>query len=297
MWVEISCVVNPSSTLSVILFVRMWVEMKKMWYQAVAIEVILFVRMWVEMIWQRKHRRSGSVILFVRMWVEISYGWIRHRKKYVILFVRMWVEMFNIGKSLSVADRSSSSWGCELKCSLNCLFAIRYSHPLREDVSWNDFLEAREPFTARHPLREDVSWNIRKMWTITFGLVILFVRMWVEILKVASVFHRVNVILFVRMWVEILMNCQVLWRTVVILFVRMWVEMKQWDSTLDNRTSSSSWGCELKFFSSLFYSSLGFRHPLREDVSWNTSPPLILTDISVILFVRMWVEMMNAWEC
>ena len=37
-------------------------------------------------------------------------------------------------------------------------------------------------------------------------------------------------------------------------------------------------------------------HPLREDVSWNASTPLAIIWSGVILFVRMWVEITDAWE-
>ena len=54
----------------------------------------------------------------------------------------------------------------------------------------------------------------------------------------------------------------------VILFVRMWVEMPKLYQILPQSLSSSSWGCELKYYirSSVL---LDGRHPLREDVSWN----------------------------
>ena len=54
--------------------------------------------------------------------------------------------------------------------------------------------------------------------------------------------------------------------------------------------SSSSWGCELKY-QDLLHCLQHQRHPLREDVSWNSSQPRPLRFSFVILFVRMWVEM------
>ena len=93
------------------------------------------------------------------------------------------------------------------------------------------------------------------------------------------------------MWVEIYP-----WKnstttvTNVILFVRMWVEIHTCTNEEKEATSSSSWGCELKYpFPGMQYphnrssSSWGCelkycfysgytcksRHPLREDVSWN----------------------------
>ena len=90
--------------------------------------------------------------------------------------------------------RSSSSWGCELKCQERCF----------------------EVSDACHPLREDVSWNVTEFLSRITSPVILFVRMWVEILIPATFFQLCFVILFVRMWVEILKN------TVLIIVVAIW---------------------------------------------------------------------------
>ena len=83
------------------------------------------------------------------------------------------------------------------------------------------------------------------------------------------------------------------------------------DSSCTTQLSSSSWGCELKLFTTVLYncfemssSSWGCElkcskyilccscsgHPLREDVSWNVTSKTTATLSSVILFVRMWVE-------
>ena len=62
----------------------------------------------------------------------------------------------------------------------------------------------------------------------------------------------------------------------VILFVRMWVEIGQVDITYQAFTSSSSWGCELKYAVTDNKFLFHLRHPLREDVSWNISPFLTL---------------------
>ena len=119
-----------------------------------------------------------------------------------------------------------------------------------------------------HPLREDVSWNITFAILLTDSFVILFVRMWVEIPFPRPSLMKNFVILFVRMWVE-------MWETqkerqweLVILFVRMWVEI----------------------VSNMKLSILPYRHPLREDVSWNVPALNVIVGFVVILFVRMWVE-------
>ena len=164
---------------------------------------------------------------------------------------------------------SSSSWGCELKyykvVAVLCGF--------------------------RHPLREDVSWNLQILFFFDKArIVILFVRMWVEILLFRTSPFLFLVILFVRMWVEILMALSLTVMNMVILFVRMWVEIP-W--ILDYHVacqSSSSWGCELKYRISPHTEKSG-RHPLREDVSWNGINCCGAFNGVVILFVRMWVEM------
>ena len=125
--------------------------------------------------------RNLHVILFVRMWVEISLKK-RTVSDIVILFVRMWVEMLQyqqcndqVQSSSSwgcelkcqwailqiIEPWSSSSWGCELKYRLLCILIEHDSHPLREDVSWNELKKYNALQIAGHPLREDVSWNKR----------------------------------------------------------------------------------------------------------------------------------------
>ena len=97
-----------------------------------------------------------------------------------------------------------------------------------------------------HPLREDVSWNSNTISHIITQVVILFVRMWVEIIC-----DRLNIFLPV--------------------------------------SSSSSWGCELKYWCSRC-GTISYCHPLREDVSWNVKLGEFQYNFLVILFVRMWVE-------
>ena len=123
----------------------------------------------------------------------------------VILFVRMWVEMLCRIIWRSSGERSSSSWGCELK-----YFFARVS-------------ESRRPC---HPLREDVSWNVYSPFRPTLR----------------------HVILFVRMWVEMMLDTVVLVQVAVILLVKMWVKMLFIGICHSHTSSSSSWRCELKFW-------------------------------------------------
>ena len=79
---------------------------------------------------------------------------------------------------------SSSSWGCELKYPTDSDQETgSYRHPLREDVSWNKEVADIKTSDQCHPLREDVSWNDKAVRAVEMCQVILFVRMWVEILK------------------------------------------------------------------------------------------------------------------
>ena len=81
----------------------------------------------------------------------------------------------------------------------------------------------------------------------------------------------------------------------VILFVRMWVEISSWANRWLFKSSSSSWGCELKYDTGLDLFKI-YGHPLREDVSWNILGVDSGKEILVILFVRMWVEIsIPAW--
>ena len=147
-------------------------------------------------------------------------------------------------------------------------------------------------FQSCHPLREDVSWNMQRATVSEEELrVILFVRMWVEILyppasrkwysmsssswgcelkcyATAKFVSHISVILFVRMWVEI---------SLLLCFSRLSACHPLREDVSWNDIDNWNWG-DLA------------RHPLREDVSWNI--PLLHTPsaISVILFVRMWVE-------
>ena len=143
----------------------------------------------------------------------------------VILFVRMWVEMES-AERYDRLYRSSSSWGCELKCMYlpedSCILPC---HPLREDVSWNATFHVLHHPRWSHPLREDVSWNLKPATIPLTKLVILFVRMWVEMFSIHSYTNLKAVILFVRMWVEIYFEC----------------------ARCKEIESSSSWGCELKY--------------------------------------------------
>ena len=143
------------------------------------------------------------------------------------------------------------------------------SHPLREDVSWNNDWNIVWVFVTSHPLREDVSWNTEDRNIFSALEVILFVRMWVEILSPhLHILYAVRVILFVRMWVEITKT-----RSFSLVTRHPLREDVSWNTRVGRCWNGC--GC----------------HPLREDVSWNVMFPTGKLGNTVILFVRMWVEM------
>ena len=174
---------------------------------------------------------------------------------------------------------SSSSWGCELKCSRNwyCrLLGLSSS-------SWGCELKSVSGTSSRctlcHPLREDVSWNTQNASGSETELVILFVRMWVEITSFVWGCRRetssssswgcelkykilgegvctLTVILFVRMWVEMTQRMQKVGNPSVILFVRMWVEiLKNTVLIIVVAIWFFLWGGELKYLWSSFSAS------------------------------------------
>ena len=209
---------------------------------------------------------------------------------------------------------SSSSWGCELKYDyqerkLKLATVILF---VRMWVEIN--LQSLNGIKVhRHPLREDVSWNVNATTVFPFASVILFVRMWVEIpLRLYGIpptfCHPLRGDVSWNIQNSILKPI-----AKVILFVRMWVEIPLSYTASNYTVSSSSWGCELKYYKLQWYFSAStchplredvswnldtvlsnltspIRHPLREDVSWNRLAPVIEEIGDVILFVRMWVE-------
>ena len=151
----------PLSISKVILLVRMWVEISLETVDFLLLLVILLVRMWVEISAVFVNTIDNPVILLVRMWVEISVNYLDRYQKIVILLVRMRVEISE-KKLLSYTQKSSSSWGCELKWS-GLSFLPALLHVILLVRMWVEI-------TSAGHFR---SWNCR---------VILLVRMWVEML-------------------------------------------------------------------------------------------------------------------
>ena len=127
-------------------------------------------------------------------------------------------------------------------------------------------------YRCRQPLREAVSWNT----VLTMH------------------FDRIVVSLFVRLWVEI---CRA--RSVQLVSIRQPLrEAVSWNTTprqccLSALTSASSWGCELKLHCCrcwlfLWMSASSWGCELKLFILSTTIEP-----ISVSLFVRLWVEMLQ----
>ena len=160
----------------------------------------------------------------------------------------MWVEMLYVLFYLH-QFQSSSSWGCELKYSSSLLPRLTTG----SSSSWGCELK-----------------SIDNSFLHIGHTVILFVRMWVEIFLCSSMISFLTVILFVRMWVEI--SSSRINPNFVSSSSSWGCELKYFVCFVYNFLvqSSSSWGCELKYNTSGQCLLVHTRHPLREDVSWNS---------------------------
>ena len=168
---------------------------------------------------------------------------------------------------------------------------VKPCHPLYEDVNWNEALQSITEIPECHPLYEDVNWNkntVNRMllqngsssiWgcelkygqsflTVQLPSVILYMRMWIEIVREVKKLGGRAVILYMRMWIEISagrsprsISCRhplyedVNWNIAfmvhrfpssVILYMRMWIEIFPMSRFSFPNASSSIWGCELK---------------------------------------------------
>ena len=195
--------------------------------------------------------------------------------------VSIWYRLWNLCHPL----REDVSWNA----LDTTLFHMFLGHPLREDVSWNVLLEMYFLRQHCHPLREDVSWNLHHTFlsiphqsSSSWGCELKYSHAQIVCVGCGHPL-REDVSWNTSLRYGCRLDC-------VILFVRMWVEMSSshmchhshrhplredvsWNNQyLDLRrltvTSSSSWGCELKWF---LFVPVYFQksHPLREDVSWN----------------------------
>ena len=77
------------------------------------------------------------VSLLVRLWVEMWFRLLKTQSRYVSLLVRLWVEMSKTCSRQIGHKASASSWGCELKFSVDRQLLRRLRQPPREAVSWN----------------------------------------------------------------------------------------------------------------------------------------------------------------
>ena len=168
--------------------------------------VILFVRMWVEMIkyygggcgqirhplredvsWNSPSASDSS------RWPESSSSWGCELK-------------FKTDDGEQPGNESSSSWGCELKWQKSLQLTWKSCHPLREDVSWNNS-GGGDVFAG---LASSSSWGCELKFLISssescqspssssWGYELKWISLCKEVVKP-------HVILFVKMWVEMLM--------------------------------------------------------------------------------------------
>ena len=123
----------------------------------------------------------------------------------VILFVRMWVEMLSVTGHASSESRHPLREDVSWNIHYCLVIESSLGHPLREDVSWNVYYLQKAMHSFCHPLREDVSWNnfgkfpfkVEKSSSSSWGCELKYL-----LSEISNSFF--TVILFVRMWVEIL---------------------------------------------------------------------------------------------
>ena len=158
-----------TDSLIVILFVRMWVEMLSSMIASIKSESssswgceLKYKSAW------RSHAKNSHPLREDVSW-NVEWGTTKQPPQgHPLREDVSWNDDTEEEREENVG--SSSSWGCELKCT-----AIKASI-----------------FENRHPLREDVSWNNPKYGIFSIAFVILFVRMWVEIcLKILLQFIKV----------------------------------------------------------------------------------------------------------
>ena len=144
------------------------------------------------------------------------------------------------------------------------------SHPLREDVSWNIANPKKMDSMPSHPLREDVSWN-------DGGGFEDFEELCHPLREDVSWNSPVPMLGALLPSHPLREDVSWNWRAYH-LYPERYLSSSSWGCELkyfhcfadhSHVPSSSSWGCELKCRSchAILYTD---SHPLREDVSWNT---------------------------
>ena len=293
MWVEIPILQMVVYTQSVILFVRMWVEIKEKAINTLKSLVILFVRMWVEM----------KVFGILTDDVESSSSWGCELKYYIgIRSARRRVSSSSWGCELKYFRAmmkysvflSSSSWGCELKyiswLRKSCTHVILFVRMWVEIVTPKRYCLTKESSS---------SWGCELKCSVCHIIAPYSASSssWGCELKCPRLLLRLWNFPSSSSW-----GCELKW-----LIPQWWTrwhlghplrEDVSWNinaKATDAKYigSSSSWGCELKYFNS-GGGDVFAGHPLREDVSWNSSAMIVCLPAAVILFVRMWVEILKS---
>ena len=146
--------------------------------------------------------------------------------------------------------------------------ALNQRRPLREVVSWNFDQSIEKIHWCRRPLREVVSWNALEMETYHIWIC----RPLREVVSWNIISHKAVT------------------GDSVDLFVRSWVEISTSLPREKSKSSTSSWGRELKYFiycfsEWAFQSTSSWGRELKCYWEWNGKPFQC-----VDLFVRSWVE-------
>ena len=188
---------------------------------------------------------------------------------------------------------SSSSWGCELKYPIQILHLDYFRHPLHEDVSWNTIRihgtsgrnVSSSSWGCELKCEIDDMKEIDDQSSSSWGCELKY-----SVRKQDR--HLQNVILFMRMWVEISLPLQALRGS---MSSSSWGCELKWQHSPKQwlaQSSSSSWGCELKSCNSRLCNRSN-----QSSSSWGCELKYrgeycIIKVCNVILFMRMWVEMM-----
>ena len=190
-----------------------------------------------------------------------------------------------------VRNKSTSSWGRELKCQSVGNLSYTSRRPLREVVSWNACVYSKRKSQSSRPLREVVSWNISEASVNVPNLCrpLREVVSWNTFQPISFMKNGGRPLREVVSW----NTMQVLAYSgeIVDLFVRSWVEISFPDPLCSGvycrpLREVVSWNIP----SPTVHLSVPCR-PLREVVSWNNDAQTEQFRLRMVdLFVRSWVE-------
>ena len=174
----------------------------------------------------------------------------------------------SLWKIVPTKEKSSSLWGCELKWNTGWRSQPCKSHPPCEDVSWNMPVRSLTLSRNGHPPCEDVSWNQR------------FLKLFPSFVS-SSLWGCELKFYLLRMHILCTSHppCEdVSWNGIPL--------MQKIISMGHPPCEDVSWNASV-----VTVSVVPSGHPLHEDVSWNDTTAGSTYLSTVILFMRMWVEM------